>query len=310
MYPHMAIDGYGFEALVADLVNLDSKTGGHLAPRQGIQPMDLARLQRTAAVKRQSAASIKYWERLLREVPARRFNGPYAERAPRWWDVTYDSRAAHLAVNSIAARTGLHTGPILLAAYAVVMARLTGVNPSVIRTLVSNRFRPDFAESVSLLVQPGLCVIDVADCSFDEAATRAWHSQLTTGKYGYYDPRDLWELMERVTRERGTEVDIMCYFNDGRRMTAAAPDGPPPTEEEMWAALPETAFAWGVRTDVPDVKLYFDVNPVPHTVNFTLRADTKAVSLPEQLTVARGIEEILLAAAFDPASPTGVASAM
>lgn len=306
LYPHIVIDGYGFEALVADLANLDRATGAHLAPRRGVQPLELARLQQTPAVRRQGEASIRYWERLLREVPARRFNGPYPAQDRRWWDITYDSRAAYLAAVSIAARTGLHSGPILLAAYAVTMGRITGVSPSVIRTLVSNRFRPDFAESVSVLVQPGLCVVDVADCAFDEAVRRAWRAQLATGKHGYYDPRALWDLMERTEHERGGEVDLMCYFNDGRRGTATAPAETVPTEDEMWNALAETRFVWGVRSNVPDAKAYLDVNPVPDTVNFTLRIDTASVSVGEGLRIARGVEEVLLAAAFDGTVPTGV----
>lgn len=309
LYPHIVIDGYGFEALIGDLANLDRETGGQLAPRAGVQPLDLARLQETPAVRRQGDASIRYWERLLREVPTRRFNGPYPAQEMRWWDITYDSRAAQLAATSIAARTGLHSGPVLLAAYAVTMARLTGVNPSVIRTLVSNRFRPDFAESVSVLVQPGLCAVDVADCDFDEAVRRAWRAQLAAGKHGYYDPRELWELVERTKQERGAEVDLMCYFNDGRRgvaVPASESQESPPAEEEMWNAVTESRLVWGARTNMPDAKAYLDVNPVPGTVNFTLRIDTASVSVGEGLRIARGVEEVLLAAAFDGAVPTGV----
>lgn len=306
MYPHIVIDGYGFEALVADLANLDRETGAALAPRQGVQPLDLARIQQTPAVRRQGEASIRYWERLLREIPMRRFNGPYPAQEQRWWDVNYDSRAAHLAATAISARTGLHSGPILLAAYAVTMARITGVTPSVIRTLVSNRFRPDFSESVSVLVQPGLCAVDVADCTFDEAAQRAWRAQLATGKHSYYDPRMLWELMERTTAERG-ELDLMLYFNDGRRGSAAPQDGPP-TPEQLWDALPDSRLTWGPRTDMPDAKAYLDVLAVPDTVNVSLRIDTASVSVGEGVRIVRGVEEVLLAAAFDGGMATGISA--
>lgn len=308
MYPHMVIDAYGFDALVGDLENLDPETGEALGPRAGVQPMDLARKQREPAAERAQTASLRFWERWLREVPARRFNGPYPEQDPRWWDCTYDSRAALLALNAISARTSLHSGPVLLAAYAVAMARTTGVNPSVIRMVVSNRFRPDFARSVSVLAQPGLCVIDVGGCTFDEAVTRAWHAQLATGKNAYYDPRRLAEMRERVEKERGAAVDLMCYFND-RRKTLAQPTAAAeqvPTAEQMWDALPLSRLTWGIRSNAPDVKAYLDVNGSPDTVNLTLRSDTQAVSPAEQVAILRTIEEVLLAAAFDPDYPTGV----
>ena len=191
------------------------------------------------------------------------------------------------------------------------MARLTGVNPAVVRTMVSNRFRPDFAESVSVQVQGGLVVVDVSDCGFDEAVRRAWRAQLTAGKYGYYDPRRLWDLMERMKQERGAEVDLMLYFNDGRRGTAL-PGGPssdgeaPPTEEAMWDALAETRFEWGTRSNLPDAKAYLDVLPSTDTVRLSLRIDTAAVTPGEGLRIARGVEEVLLAAAFDGEVSTGV----
>jgi hypothetical protein len=301
MYPHIVIDGYGFEALVGDLANLDRDTGEHLGPRAGIQPIDLARQQRTPALKRQSAAAMRYWEQQLQSVPPRRFNESRDKHDPRYWDATYDSPAAYLAASAIAARTNQHTSTILLTSYAIALARVTRIGPSVIRMMISNRFRPDYAESVSVMVQPGLCVIDVADCGFDEAAARAWRSQLIAGKYGYYDPRDLWALMERVSHERGTELDLMCYFNDRRMGQAPAPSV---SNEDVHAALPLSKLEWGVRSNNPDAKAYLNINTVPDTLNYTLRADTYALSPLETVEVLRTMEEVLVAAAFDPLSPT------
>ncbi|WP_194895750.1 condensation domain-containing protein [Catenulispora pinisilvae] len=308
MYPHMVIDAYGFDALVGDLVNLDRRTGAELAARGGIQPMELARKQRGASAARQCEASLRYWEKWLREVPARRFNGPYPGCDPRWWDCTYDSRAAFLAVGAISARTGLHSGPVLLTAYAVALERVTHAGPSAIRMVVSNRFRPDFAPSVSVLAQPGLCVFDVRDCTFDEAVGRAWHAQIATGKNAYYDPRKMAEMRKRVEKERGEELDLMLYFND-RRKTLAQPVAEPEAvadAEQLWDALPSSRLTWGIRSNTPDVKAYLDVNGSPDTVNVTLRSDTQALSPSEQVAILRTMEEILLAAAFDPDCPTGV----
>lgn len=306
MYPHMVIDAYGFDALVGDLANLDRDTGAELGARGGIQPRELARKQRGAAAQRQCQASLRYWERWLMQVPARRFNGPYAGSDPRWWDCTYDSRAAFLAVGAVSARTGLHSGPVLLAAYAVALEAVTKAGPSAIRMVVSNRFRPDFARSVSALAQPGLCVFDVRDCTFDEAVARAWHAQIATGKNAYYDPRMLAELRERVEKERGEALDLMLYFNDRRKTLAQPVPEAVADAAQIWGAVPLSRMTWGIRSNSPDVKAYLDVNGSPDTVNLTLRSDTQALTPHEQVRVLRGMEEILVAAAFDADCPTGV----
>lgn len=308
MYPHMAIDGYGFDALVGDLDNLDQETGEHLGPREGLQPFDIARQQQSAASRRQSDAAIAYWERMVRAAPPRRFHTDYEPLEPRWWELVFDSKAVHLAATSIAARTGANTGAVLLGAYAVSLARVSGINPVAFRTFVSNRFRPGLRGSVTPLMQSSPCVIDVADTDFDTVALRAWRSLLKAGKYGYYDPRDLWSLFDRVEAERGKEGDFLCYFNDLRRSFAAPRPGPLPTPEEIAAALPLTTLTWGPHTDVPDVKTFLEANPVPDTVNLLLRVDTTVVTPEEQEQIVRDMERILVAAAFDPGCPTGIAA--
>ena len=74
----------------------------------------------------------------------------------------------------------------------------------------------------------------------------------------------------------------------------------------MWDAVPASRMTWGIRSNSPDIKAYLDVNGSPDTVNVTLRSDTRAVSPAEQVRILRTIEEILLAAAFDPEYRTGV----
>ena len=53
--------------------------------------------------------------------------------------------------------------------------------------MVSNRFRPGFAGSVSPVMQSCLGVIEVADAPFEEVVRRAWQSALGAYKHAYYD---------------------------------------------------------------------------------------------------------------------------
>jgi hypothetical protein len=306
MYPHVVIDGYGFDALVSDLAKLDPLTGRHLGPHGGVQPLELARQQRDPAAQRQSAASLRYWEQALRSAPPRQFPGSVDRREPRYWEATYDSRAAQLAIVSLSRQLQLNTGPILMAAYAIALARVTGVSTRILRTQVSNRFRRGFADSVSALVQAGLCMVDTANASFAEVAKRAWRSQLAAGKHAYYDPRELWALLDRLTAELGFSPDPLCYINDRRRgASIPASAQTEPAYAEILAALPESTLTQGVRFSNRDTSAYLNVNGSAQTLNYTLRVDTHMLSPAQQEAILLGLEDILVTAAGDPSALMG-----
>ncbi len=308
MYAHLVIDGYGFEALVRDLANLDYATGAHLGPRLGVQPIELARQQQSPIGRRQAQSSIRFWEDILRTIPPHRFHDAAEPAEPRYQAATYDSPAAYLALRILTQRTQLHSGPLLLTAYAIALSRVTGFPLNVIRMLVSNRFRPGFAESVATVAQPGLCLVDVADCTFDEAANRAWRGQLTAGKHAYYDPHEIWALQDRICAERGVDVSLSCMFNDGRRGLAQLSSAPPPTAAQLREALTRATLVPGSPVIIPEQEAYLTVNMKPDTINYSLLVDTHHLSLAEQETILRTVEEVLVTAALDPAAGTGVSA--
>jgi hypothetical protein len=298
LYSHMAIDAYGIEALITDLANLDRVTGAHLAPVAGIQPADLARRQRAGAAQRQHNASLRHWEKQLREIAPERFPPVPDPPSPRYWEASYESPAAYLALGRIAERTKAHSSTILLAAYVLMLARISGDPTTVVRMLVSNRFRPGFKESVSGLAQSALCVVDTAGVGFDEVVARVWKTQLTAGMHAYYDPRELWNMIDRVGAERGGALDLQSYFNDRRRSLALAEVLPRASADEIAAALPNSRLRWGTNTDDPSATVFFLINPVPATVDISLRVDTRRVAPDDLVAILRGIEEVVVAAAL------------
>jgi hypothetical protein len=298
LYSHMAIDAYGIEAIVNDLANLDRATGEQLAPPAGIQPADLARQQRAGAGRRQHNASLRHWEKQLREIAAQRFPAVQDPPSPRYWEAGYSSPATYLALGRIAARTKAHSSTILLAAYVLMLARISGDPTTVVRMLVSNRFRPGFKDSVAGLAQSALCVVDTAGVSFDEVVARVWKTQLTAGMHAYYDPRDLWDMIARVGEERGEALDLQSYFNDRRRSLALAEVLPQASAEEITAALSRSRLRWGSSSDDPSATVFFLVNPVPDTVDIGLRVDTRRVAPDDLVAILRGIEELVVTAAL------------
>jgi len=299
LYCHIVIDGYGFDALRADLAKLDKATGAHLAPVAGVQPLDLARAQREPAALRQHKASLRYWEKHLRVIDPQRFAQPLTPQEERWWEATFTTPATHLGLKTLAARTKVHSGVILLAAYAVMLGRLSGRPMGVFRIAVSNRFRPGFAESVSNLAQAGLAVVDTTDCSFEEAIGRAWKSEVAAGMHAYYHPRDMWPLIDRIGQERGVEIDTRSYFNDRRFAAAQGPAGPLPEPDQIVAAVPRSNLRWGPRSNEIDATYFLNVDALPGAIDLTWRVDTTAIS-PENLEAClRGIESLVVTAALD-----------
>jgi hypothetical protein len=306
LYCHLAIDGAGAEALVADLANRDPLTGAATAPASGTPPLELAGWQRSPPGQRQNERTLRHWEHQLRSIPARRFPESTDKRAPRFWEARFTSRATYLAVCAIAGRTGLDTSPVLLAAFAVALARLTGANPVVTQIAVGNRFRPTLADMVSTVAQNGLCVIDVADVTFDEVAVRAWHSAMSAYKNAYYDPTGLRELIARVEHDRGTEIDIDCVFNDRRTGERRDVTGQVPTERELRAATASSTMRWRQQTERAGERFFFHVNDVPDTTEIWLPIDSHCLSPADTEAFLRQVETVAVEAALDPAASTGI----
>jgi hypothetical protein len=288
MYYHVVVDGFGINAVVRDLANLDQETGLATAPPEGTQPLELARQQRTPAAQRHSEQSLRFWRRQLQRVPHPPATPPVAADPgqPRFWEVVCGSPATALAIRRVAARTQVASGPILLAAYAVATARLTGADTAVVQVIVSNRFRPGFAEAVGSLRQFGLCVIDVTG-PFDEVVARAWSAAIGAYKHGYYDPVAHQEVV--------AGHDLSCYLNDRRAETRDEDAGPVPAEDDVRAALAGTTVRWGVREDTYDGSLYLHVED---SASYSLWGDTHRYT-PEAIErCARDVEAVVVEAAL------------
>jgi Condensation domain len=306
VYCHLAIDAHGLEVLMADLSTLDRSTGRSDTPVSGIQPLELARRQGEPATLRQGEASLRHWERLLRSIPPRRFGESADKREPRYWEIGYTSPAARLASRAIAAREDVDTTPVLLAAFAVALARTTGNNPAVIQLAVNNRFRRGFATTISPVAQTGLCAIDVAGIEFTEAIVRAGLAAIGAYKYAYYDPDERLALYARVDAERGEAVDVACYFNDRRQQDRKRAVGRVPSAEEIRAAVPLAEHRWVDRTDHPQPGLYLNVDETPQALRFTMMVDTHCLSPADITALVREVEAVAVEAALDPAATTGI----
>ncbi|HXP20967.1 MAG TPA: condensation domain-containing protein [Streptosporangiaceae bacterium] len=276
-------------------------------PVTAMEPLEQAQWQASPQGKRRSAIAEGYWERLLRTIPPRMFAEPAEPRTPRFAQIRLNSKAAYLAMQSIAARTGADTSPVLLAAFAVALCRVTGVHPAVPRVMVNNRFRSRLAQSVSPIAQTCPCAIDVAGITFDEAVKRAFSASITAFKHAYFEPARIREIVAAVSKERGVRIDLSCVYNDLRmsmpREARAALPGP----GDVRAALPLTTVRWEEQTDDDFCHVQIVDNfESPQTLEVLVMTDSEYVSPDEVESVVRLMETLIVEAAFDPDVPTGV----
>lgn len=307
MYSHVVLDAGGLAALIADVAARDPRTGRSALPPPALPPLEQARWEASPAGRRHSQATLRYWERQLRAIPARRFPPPTEPRPPRIRELLARSAAMDLALRAIAARTGVDNPTVLLAVSATALARVTGLLPSACLVMVSNRFRSGMADTVSPISQPGLCVIDVADAPFDEVVARAWRSSMNAYKNAYCDPDDRDALQARIAAERGADIDIFWFFNDRRTPEQKAPAGPVPTAGEIRAARSQSWLRWLETPFDPGSERFFvHVNPEPDVVDLRVTMDSWYVNPADAEAYVRELEAVAVGAALDPAMTTGV----
>ena len=305
MFLHTSIDGYGLAALIADFRARDPETGAPAGPVTALTPLAQAAFEASPVGRRQNEQSLRYLERVLRTAPAGLFGEPRHEGERRYAMLRYRSRAMSMAVQAVTARDRLHEAPMLLASFVVGVGRVAGVNPLLTMMMVSNRFRPGYADSVSALMKIVPFALDVADLSVGEAVARASGKALNAYRNAYYDAYEQDEVVSQVEGERGEEFDLSCYYNDRRRRDQVHVEVAP-TAAEIRAALVDSELSWKQDAKIPKAKLHLCVEDPPGVVELVVSADERYFSRADLAALARAIEEAAVQVATDPLAPTGI----
>jgi len=310
---HLAMDGGGIQNVLTDLATYNGIDG---APADDTGPapdqqdsLDQVRWQQSRSGERHHAMVVRHWRKLLSQVPSGRFGDTDDERDPRYWRVTGRSAAAQVATHAISNRVGRgDTSPVLMAATAVALARVTGKNPTVLQVVVNNRFRPGLAATVGPVAQSGLCAIDVAGGTFDDAVERAWRSLMSAYLNAYYDPDRMAAAIDELGRERGAPIDLDCFFNDHRGPSEREYTGGPPSPAALEAAARMTT-TWGPHSALPVPRFYVHVFDAPDAIELLVHADTRYLPPADITAFLNRFEEVLVDAAFDSTVRTGVSEA-
>jgi hypothetical protein len=314
-YHHVMADGNGLLLLGRDAENLDRRTWEATAPPPELTPLDVARAQAGAAGRRQSGRSMQHWAAQIDRLKPWSPGEPARMLEPRFWELAACSPALELGMRAVAARTGFGTPQVMAAAYSVASARVFGRNPSIAMMVVSNRFRPGFADLVSQVSQSGICVIDSADATFDEVVKRAEKAVTAASFHGYYDQVECDRLIDEAAARLGRPLDISWHLNDRRSMMNPDGDGRgAPTEAELRDAVPRTKMFWDRRIPMFDGTLFVTVDSEPGlsipgrealrdellpAVYLEVWADTHHFALGQVEAFIREMENVVVEAAFD-----------
>jgi hypothetical protein len=333
VYLHTSLDALGLTVLVRDLAG--HHAGAEPEPVTALQPLELAAQEAGPTAQRQSRASLQHMESVLRGVPAVARPSTGADTDEH--DTLYFwSPRLSLAVAAVADRQGIDTSPILLGAYALSLARVTGVNPVAVQLLVSNRFRPRLGGTVAPLAQVAPCLLDVADTTLAGVVGRAWRGAMSAYKHAYYDPAGRTELVRRLREERGDQVERFVFLNDrrgqglataaGAAPAAAGSAGPAapvsaagsagsagaaaPDRTELAARLDalrdRSTVRWDLLAGFMREAVYLDVDDRAGALELTLTVDLRILTRAGAEQVLRGMEDVAAEMALDPDAPSGV----
>jgi hypothetical protein len=305
---HLAADGGAHILLAGDL-------GRDLAGRAASEPrhpqiLDIARSEQEPRLRQLSGRTMRYWESQLSHIPAETFGEParpQGQAGQQYWQARFSSPAAHLAMLAISKRTGTDAAGVTLAVIATAISRATGVHPLTLKVMVSNRFRPGMADVIAPISQSSVVTIDVADSSIDEVVAQTRSAALTAGMRAYYDPDDLTEVMARLDAERGYPARITCRVNDQRAMVMRA-DAEASlgelTPDQVEQRLAETSLTWLGPRDHVYGQANILVENRPDVVSLHMMWDLACLTNGQVEALLRGVEEVAVEAAFDPAAPT------
>lgn len=305
---HLVADGVGTAVLFEETAARAAE------PPRGTEQLELVRWQDSPAGRGQAAAGLRHIEAELRSVPPRPMPRS-ADRGERLhWTGTLTTAALYPAMQAISRRTRADSSTVLLTLYAVALGRRGLLNPAVLRPLVNNRFRPSLRKVVGHVMQAGVCVLDVAGGTFDEAVIRARGPVRLAYKHAYYDPEEELEFIDRLAREQPGAArwggDAWAYVNDRRGETtrsAATTPSDAPAADAIPQLLDRTEFRVTEWRDKPIEPLYLSIDDAADGIMFTLRGDSWYVTPADGEALLRDVESLAVAAASDPTVPTAVA---
>ncbi len=298
VYLHLALDGGGAAALQAELDYRRPEVGIASEPVTAITPLMQAHSQSRPSAQRQSAAALRHFSKVLRAAPTRQFGPPTGDGSPVYEAIRYRSPVMGPALDQIAGEHVVSLAAAQLAVFAVALARQLRQSTVWALVLVSNRFRPGVAGSVSLQAQTSPFLLDVDGISLRTAVGRAGAGLLATYKSAYYDGRQRDRVLVEAAAEHGEPIELGCIYND--RLAERAPVGVPPDLRDLVGAgswVAESARA------VASYPLAFNVDFLDGATQFSISWDVRYLERADILALLAQLETVAVAMVLSPDQP-------
>jgi hypothetical protein len=257
---HMAADFASLDIIARDFRRLMSNSMGQVPGPPAIHPLDQAKLEMSPLARHRAEAALRYWETTLRGTPQCMLAVPGHRPADSGQRMaTLRSRAAALALARIADRTRASQSLVTLAAVATLLGLRTVNDRCQITSICANRFTPASRDYVGTIAQDALIAADLTAETFDGIIQATRTAALTAYYHSQYDAESLWQMIGRVSEDRGTEFHRDCVLND---LNGAAVQ----VQTEHVGTLPEKGDAANAMRDTRLV--WADADPRPLLFNF------------------------------------------
>jgi Condensation domain len=309
---HLAVDRGAIDVLLAQLhaaveAARPADAGGPAGPAaaagpaRGREPSEQARFEQSEDGRRRNRAALDYWRRKLGGIPPTMFDvEPGPVHGLRFKTLSLDSVALSVAAEQVADAARVSTSSVLLTGTALALATLGGRTECALQLIVGNRHTPEQHAMVAAAAQNGLFAHDYrAQETFAQAVRATHRAGLEAHFHGHYDPLDLDREREQIAAQRGVSFDLTVYFNDTRgtqdRWDCA---GVGRGEAEVRALLARTRVTAHEEWPLQDSKFFLHVTPDRDRCRLFLLADTAYLPLATMERVLRGIEALVVEAAY------------
>jgi hypothetical protein len=297
---HMAADFASLGIIARDFRRLMSNSTSRVPEPPTIQPLDQAKLEMSPMARSRAEAALRYWETTLRGTPQCMLavpGHPPANGSSRM--ATLRSRAAALALARIADRTHASQSVVILAAVATLLGLRTINDRCQITALCANRFARASRDYVGTIAQDALIAADLTAETFDGIIQATRTATLTAYYHSQYDVESLWQMISRVSEDRGTEFHRDCVLND---LNGAAVQvqtghvGSLPENGDAEKAMRDTRLVWA-DADPRPLLFYFEVFGLTrHDVSLSVWADQSRFPATEVEDFLFAVERLLVAA--------------
>ncbi len=291
---HLAADFASMELLAGQFaVMLDDPSARVVGPAVP-QPLDVAAQEAEPPARRRAASALRYWDTQLRRLPQSMFAMPaQGEQGSR--EAYFASRSAGLALPATVERTGVSHSTVLLAMAATLLAIRAGTSAAAVVSMCANRFRPEMAAYVGTVAQDALIPFDLGDSTVDDTIRAVRLATMNSYRYGKFDAKGLWPVLDAIATDRGTRFHRDCVVNDvgaaieDRTIRSDADTDPGQDSQFVW--LPETFYP---------VACLFTVISAGSHLQVALYGDTRYLPEAEIEGVLRGLEALVVASAAGP----------